>query len=80
MLDCEAVADCAVISVPDDRSGEVPKAYVVKSNTIGLEESDAMVRRNIQKHVEKNKASYKWLAGGIEFVSLFIGRYMMILS
>lgn len=70
LLDCEAVADCAVISVPDDRSGELPKAYVVKSTVIGLEESEAVVKRNIKKHVEKNKARHKWLGGGVEFVSL----------
>ena len=70
LLDHPAVADCTVISVPDERSGEVPKAFVVKSNAVGLEESDAMVKRNIQKHVEKAKARHKWLAGGVEFVSL----------
>lgn len=26
------IVDCAVIGIPDERSGEVPKAYVVKKN------------------------------------------------
>ena len=59
-----AVADTAVIPVPDDRAGELPKAYVVKSSSVGLEESDRMVIRDIQKHVEEHKARHKWLKGG----------------
>lgn len=60
--------DCAVIQVPDDEAGEVPKAFVVKSPSVGLEESDRMVARDIQKHVEATKARYKWLKGGVEFI------------
>jgi acyl-coenzyme A synthetase/AMP-(fatty) acid ligase len=62
------VADCAVIAVPDERSGEVPKAYVVKSKTIGIEDSDNAVKREIKRHVEKEKSRHKWLAGGVEFI------------
>jgi ribosome assembly protein SQT1 len=57
-----------VIQVPDDESGEVPKAFVVKSPSVGLEESDRMVAREIAKHVEQHKAKYKWLKGGVEFI------------
>lgn len=68
LLTHPAVNDCAVIQVPDEKSGEVPKAFVVKSPSVGLEESDRMLARQIQKHVEEHKARYKWITGGIEFI------------
>ncbi|KAF2085447.1 acetyl-CoA synthetase-like protein [Saccharata proteae CBS 121410] len=70
LLTHPAVNDCAVIPVPDERAGEVPKAFVVKSSSVGLEESDRMVARDIKKHVEKHKSRHKWLAGGVEFVDV----------
>jgi acyl-coenzyme A synthetase/AMP-(fatty) acid ligase len=48
----------------------VPKAYVVKSPSIGLEENDRMTIRNIQKHVEDCKSRHKWLKGGVEFIDV----------
>ena len=62
------VADVAVIAVPDERAGEVPKAFVVKAAGIGLEENEKLLRRKIQRHVEQHKAKHKWLKGGVEFV------------
>ena len=70
LLSHPAVADCTVIPVPNDEAGELPKAYVVKSNSVGLEENDAMVKRDIQKFVEKGKARHKWLTGGVEFIDV----------
>ncbi|KIW75667.1 hypothetical protein Z517_10409 [Fonsecaea pedrosoi CBS 271.37] len=70
LLNHHAVADCAVIPVSDDRAGEVPKAFVVKAKSVGLEESDALVKRDIIKYVEKEKARHKWLAGGVEFIDV----------
>ena len=60
-----AVADAAVIPVHDDSAGEVPKAYVVKSSSVGLENNDHLLKREIQKHVEQHKARHKWLKGGM---------------
>ena len=70
LLSHPSVADCAVIPVPDDRAGEVPKAYVVKSSSVGLEENDRMVKRGITKWVEEHKARHKWLKGGVEFIDV----------
>lgn len=69
LLDHPAVADCTVIPVPDDDAGELPKAYVVKAPSVGLKDNDAVLRREIQTHVEKNKARHKWLKGGVEFIN-----------
>ncbi|KAL9590718.1 MAG: hypothetical protein Q9203_000514, partial [Teloschistes exilis] len=68
LLTHPAVVDCAVISVPDEAAGELPKAFVVKSPSVGLEENDRMLIRDIQKHVEKDKARHKWLKGGVTFL------------
>ena len=68
LLSHPAVSDVAVIAVPDDAAGELPKAFVVKSSSVGLEDNDRMIKRDIAKHVEKHKARHKWLKGGVEFI------------
>ena len=65
-----SVADCAVIPIPDDAAGEVPKAFIVKSTSVGLEDNDKLVQRDIIKHVEDHKARHKWLKGGVEFIDV----------
>lgn len=59
------VSDVAVVAIPDDRAGEVPKAIVVKALGTG---SDEEVSKVLTKHVEEHKARHKWLKGGIRFV------------
>ncbi|KAI1015538.1 hypothetical protein LB503_009874 [Fusarium chuoi] len=61
------VADCAVIPVPDDFAGEVPKAFVVKDIGTGTK-SDEEIKTAICEYVESHKAKYKWLQGGVEFI------------
>jgi acyl-coenzyme A synthetase/AMP-(fatty) acid ligase len=64
-----AVSDCVVIGIPSDREGEVPKAFVVRAAG-SIEESDALVKRQISKHVETAKSNHKWLRGGVEFIDI----------
>jgi acyl-CoA synthetase (AMP-forming)/AMP-acid ligase II len=62
-----AVADCAIIQTPDERAGEVPKAFVVRAlEWKGKPEKE--VAEAVFKHVADAKPSYKWIKGGVEFV------------
>ncbi|XP_063426050.1 probable 4-coumarate--CoA ligase 1 [Mytilus trossulus] len=60
LLSHEAVLEAAVIGVPADVFGEVPKAYVVlKSHAEATE---------IQKYINERVSPYKKLRGGLEIV------------
>ncbi|KAJ5148690.1 hypothetical protein N7448_000268 [Penicillium atrosanguineum] len=65
LLTHPAVSDCAVIAIPDDAAGEVPKAIVVKSASAG---PDDEAIQSIKKFVEDHKARHKWLKGGVRFI------------
>lgn len=58
-----------MIQVPDERSGEVPKAFVVKSSSAQSLDEKKVVD-DILKHVADHKASYKQLRGGVEFLEI----------
>lgn len=65
LLTHELVEDAAVIGIPDEYSGELPKAFIVlKKDASGSKK----LAEEIQKWVEKRKVKYKWLRGGIEFL------------
>ena len=70
LLSHPSVADCAVIPVPDEAAGEVPKAFVVKSTSVGIEDNDRLIARQIARHVEEHKSRHKWLKGGVEFIDV----------
>lgn len=57
-----AVLDVAVIGVPDDMSGELPRAYVVKKNGVSVTKED------IAEFVDAKVAPHKRLKGGVMFI------------
>jgi acyl-coenzyme A synthetase/AMP-(fatty) acid ligase len=64
------IADVAVIPVPDIAAGEVPKAFVVLAphDRGQFFQTPSEVAEEIDEYVRQEKAYYKWLKGGIEFV------------
>jgi acyl-CoA synthetase (AMP-forming)/AMP-acid ligase II len=59
------VEDCAVMSIPDDYSGEKPKAYVVAK---GLPAS-VELGKELLRYVKEKKVRYKWIKE-IEFTDV----------
>ena len=57
----DGVMDVAVIGVPDERSGEVPRAYVVRRE-------DTLTEREVTDFISGQLSRHKHLAGGVEFV------------
>ena len=55
-----SVIESSVIGIPDDRHGEVPRAYVIAKNKVEEDE--------LKKHVASKLAKHKHLLGGIAFV------------
>lgn len=53
--------DVAVIGIPNERAGEVPRAYIVKS-------IDDLKEETIINTIAEQLSKHKHLAGGVEFV------------
>uniref|UniRef100_A0A915AIS7 AMP-binding enzyme C-terminal domain-containing protein n=1 Tax=Parascaris univalens TaxID=6257 RepID=A0A915AIS7_PARUN len=62
ILQLPEVGRCVVIGIPDEHAGEIPRAYVKLKNDAHL------CAKDIHKIIEEKLASYKRLAGGIEFI------------
>jgi 4-coumarate--CoA ligase len=67
------VADVAVISIPDEQCGELPRAYIVLKEPIrnagSPHESSLIYEKEIYDWVKERVAPYKRLKGGIVFTS-----------
>ena len=59
------VSDAAVVGIPDEYSGEVPRAIVVLTSSV-KQDKDCIIK--LQDYVKSRKARHKWLTGGVEFV------------
>jgi len=59
------VLDAAVLSHPDDRMGEVPRAFIVKSNRKGNSE---VIAKELHNHINERVTDHKRLRGGIVFL------------
>ena len=57
LLQHEAVAECAVVGLPDEERGQVVSAFVVLRT--GVDQSDVLVRA-LQEHVKATIAPYKY--------------------
>jgi acyl-coenzyme A synthetase/AMP-(fatty) acid ligase len=65
LLTNDLVSDAAVIQIPDEDSGELPRAYIVLKDGIDGNEED--IRDAIYEWVRANVVPYKRLDGGIVF-------------
>ncbi|GMT15904.1 hypothetical protein PFISCL1PPCAC_7201, partial [Pristionchus fissidentatus] len=61
LLSHPSIQDAAVIGITDARSGELPKAYIVKSDP-------ALTAEEVYNFVKEKVSPYKNLNGGIEFI------------
>ncbi|KAF5981905.1 phenylacetyl ligase [Fusarium coicis] len=59
------VKDAAIIGIPDDYSGETPRAFVVLES--GVDGGPELVKE-LQDFVAARKAKHKRLSGGVEFM------------
>jgi 4-coumarate--CoA ligase len=66
LLGHELVNDVAVIQIPDEKSGELPRAYIVLKD--GCDKSQEEMEIEIYEWVKEQVAPYKRLDGGIIFV------------
>lgn len=62
LLSHPAIKEVAVIGIPDERAGELPRACIVKKPG-----TESVTDADIQSFVNSKVSAHKRLAGGIEF-------------
>ncbi|KAF3910801.1 hypothetical protein ABW20_dc0103169 [Dactylellina cionopaga] len=67
LLNHPKVADCAVIPVPNEKTGELPKAFVVLNPEVKPMDE---VKQELMKWVSDHKSRHKRLGGGVEFIDV----------
>ncbi|KXS15982.1 acetyl-CoA synthetase-like protein [Gonapodya prolifera JEL478] len=67
LLEHPAVADSCVVQVPDERAGELPRAYVVLKESHKHDDQDD-IKASINSFFGSKLARHKQLEGGIVFV------------
>ncbi|KAJ3338549.1 hypothetical protein HDU93_009397 [Gonapodya sp. JEL0774] len=67
LMEHPAVGDACVVQVPDERSGELPRAYVVLKPSHENQDHEE-IKESINKFFASRLARHKQLAGGIVFV------------
>lgn len=63
LLQMPQIGDCAVIGWPDERSGELPMAVVVRQTN-----AERLSGDEVEMYVRERMAPHKWLRGGVRFV------------
>lgn len=48
----------------------MPKAFVVTPPSLAAQKREEEIASEIVRHVQKHKAHYKWLKGGVEFLDV----------
>ncbi|KAK6737611.1 hypothetical protein RB195_019989 [Necator americanus] len=61
LLSHPLIRDAAVIGIPDERAGELPRAFIVRA-------SDSLTEEDVKNWVKEKVSPYKQLAGGVEFL------------
>ncbi|XP_014275959.1 probable 4-coumarate--CoA ligase 1 [Halyomorpha halys] len=56
------VSEVAVVGIPHEAYGEVPRAYIVPN------EMEKPTRQEIEEAIKRELSHYKWLRGGVSFV------------
>lgn len=64
MLELPGVADVAVVGIPDELAGELPRAFVVRRPGV----NPPLTEKDIIDYVHPKVVNYKRLKGGIHFI------------